>query len=1273
MFCIIHNHTMYSLHDLAQTPEELVMRAKEIGVHDVSLTDHGTMLGIDDFLAAGKKYGINAVPGIEAYIANREHLVIIAKDLEGYYQISKALRDAEENRLIVRGKKYPIMSDEILERHFKGSSHVFATSACIAGPIASILLRREKIRNIIEKENSKLELLKPIYESWLKKRTVYQESAEKEKALKKEITEKKRALKKFGTAKPGKLQQALDTSSTVGKQATEYSVTATRKEALTKELEYLQEECSAVADRRRKTKKESDSLSSKAKHFLQAEHDLKNTVLPDAEDLYEEAKERLNFLKNIFLEFYLEVQYHGIHEEAAVMPLICTLSHETDTPLIAANDAHMARRGEWQGRQILRYNYFKKHQDLREEDYELYVKNESELRAALETVISHEDTDQAIANTAVLSECHVEIPHEPHYPVSGHTDDFYTLIDRAKGRLISEGRWSSKHEERLKREINVMEQMGYIDYHMVVYDYCNMIRLLSCVPQNELCHMPRNFEKVEEWIRRKGFHTGTYTPPGRGSAAGSLVCYLLGITNIDPIQYHLLFDRYLNPERVTLPDIDTDVKRSLRPYIIKYLKWKYGEHAVASICTKNSYAGRSAVRMADRDRASELNDSSYSAKYTEPVANLIPIGSAVSECDELFYQTYGSDTEKALLWERAKIVEGKLSSVGIHAGGVIISDSGDVCDYVPVVWRDEKQVWAAQCDMTQVENKGLLKMDLLGLGTQDCISDTMQLVEKYHGEVISVNDMKFEKEVFEEIFSKGFTNSVFQFESPGMKRMLREFRPENIEDLILLVAMYRPGPMQYIDGIIDVKQGKKMPEYIVDELKPILSMTYGAIVYQEQVMQIFRELAGYSYGQADLVRRAMSKKNEDKLKIERRAFLYGDEKRGIDGCEKRGISTEKADFLFDSILEFAKYAFNRSHAAAYAVVAYQTAWLKYHYPAEFYCSMFNNENMDDYGLILEDCHTSGIRVLQPDINRSYFDFVLEEGQIRYGFKGIKGIASRDEVESFTSLRSRTYTESPFQSAADFFQRSKRENGLLGKKISEALIEAGAFDCFTRNRQDLLNSYYEAAITGDMDHFEHIPNNWDKKWNRKHEMDLLGVILSEDPLKEFPDDRTIGCVPFHELAAGKCSVMGTVAKIDSKLSKKTGEPYVRLTLAGRQGTLHILLVGDRALSSEASFELGQPVKVTGEYRSDLLFAREIKPLVKDTYYLRLDTIEKTRQAAKLMEHRETGDIPLLIEFHYNASYEQIPPTLSAFHLSFKMIKTLGGMKFEELGIRKPLHH
>ena len=1289
MFGIMHVHSTFSLHDSTSRPEDIVKKVKDMGYKSVTLTDHGTMFGIDDFMDAGLAYDINTIPGLEAYMSGRHHLILIAKDNEGFRSISHALRDANEHQEKVRRMVFPIMDDEIIERHFKGNTHIIATSACVAGPISSILLENHYNEIKQQKKQAECDKLKPLYDTWKEASDKYKKYAQDVKDLKKEQT----GISKY-TKKPF-LNKIKKDAEKLAKNPDDEKL---RESIIQNQLLYddsvvkvkqLDKRISEATKQRRTWKANVDKLKSKAESYTKIASDIKAYCPIPENVLYEKAKEELMRLKNIFPCFYIELQYHGIDTEKLAMPKLVQLAKETNTPLIAANDAHMLDNSKEsiRARQIVRWNYFEMHQDVSEADYTLYLKNESELYETLSEIVGQDVAKEAVENTDILNSCCVKFEKEKHYPKCKTEKSFFELVAEGRQRMINEGRWDDEHESSYQRELKIIPQMGYVDYHMVVYDYCNMMRKLGCIPKRELKNIPKDFSKIDVWLKEKNFHVGVGVGPGRGSAAGSLLCYLLGITNIDPIKYGLLFDRYLNPERVSLPDIDTDVKTSLRPYIIQYLKWKYGERAVCSIMTKTTYAAKGAVQMVGRDRASEIYRGLPKAEYdlkcreylhahTTPLSNMIPekVNIKLKDCDPIFESQFGNDPEKSTLWERAKLIEGSLSSTGVHAGGVVISDNDNINDYVPLSWRGDKEVWAAQCDMIKIEEKGMLKMDLLGLNTLDVESDCLQLIEKHRGIRVNLDTIPHDVNVFHEIYGKGRTNSVFQVESDGMKSMLTRFCPNTLEDIIILVAMFRPGPLQYIDKVIDVKNGRMPLTYLTPELEPILSKTYGSIIYQEQVMQIFQSLAGYSFGQADLVRRAMSKKKDEKLRVERSAFVYGDESRNITGCVHNGISEDIANQLFDEMKEFAKYAFNKSHAAAYSVVSYQTAYLKYYYTPEFLCSMFNNKDTDDYGPIYEDCVTFGIKLLPPSINYSYYEFTIEDGAIRFGLNGIKGITENEN--NVVKKRSTDLHEMPYTSFCDFLIRNTNQEtcSLPNRKIVENLINAGVFDELDYDRKGLLHFFNDVSNWKEKNFNtfcqrihdkakEYTFGEQDDVYNRTKEIELMGNIISENPLDAYQQDDYYGCTPYSELSDGKASVLGLVVEIEDKVSKN-GREMLAIKLQGRSGKLNVFFLNSKKEQYRLSKSryINQVVKITGSCKGTTIFGDSmnfVRPK-RETLYLCCDTPEKMNSITEVMKNRDMGEcyLELTIMFYYKSNGERMcTPGIRTFLVDDQTIQEL----------------
>ena len=1307
---IIHVHSEHSLFDSTQRVEAIVKRAAEIGCKNITLTDHGALSGIDDFMDAGKEYGVNTIPGVEAYLEERAHLVIVAKDYEGFVAISHAVRDANTNQYVLKNKNslvYPIMTKAMMEKNFKDNKHVIATSACIQGPISRILLKNRKIDMRIRKLQ---EAAAPCLED-AKKYT--QINAEIE-SIKDEISsaqDRKKEIKKYTTAsfckKLEKMRQDAEGLMSPIKEFQLQEVETMqllRDSALqeTKELDQKIEEVKARKTELGSEKKKYKANFDKAKKYETAISDEKANKEPD---LYEQAKAAAAYYAEVFPEFYIELQNHGLSDELYVMPLLAKIAKELNIPVIAANDAHMTDNSEDSitARQVLRFNYFEKHQTLSPADRELYIKTDEELIEALSAAVGTKTAMEAIENTSCLEECKVIFPKGEHYPkVKGQgEEEFDKLLMEARQKKINEGEWDDIHEERLKKEVQTIKSMGYVDYLLVVRDFCNTGHKLGTIPKSRVKDIPEDAGKILEWIDNEGFKVGIGVGPGRGSAVGSLVCYLFGITNLDPIKYDLLFERFLNPERISMPDIDTDIRTSLRPTLIRILRQQYGKNAVCSIQTENRYAAKGAIQMAGRDRSSELYDNLPDAekdekkaqyyKKTMRISDMIPDSTGmIAKYKADIIRELGQDEESMVILKNAELIQGTIFSFGIHAGGVVISDNDDVNSYIPLAWKRDKQVWATQCDMNRVEQKGLLKMDLLGLNTLDVMSDCALLVLMNQGVTIDFDKIPFESEVFSEIYSTGMTNSVFQFESGGMKSMLKQFKPACFEDIILLVAAYRPGPMQYLDKIIAVKNHTQPLEYLVPQLEPILSKTYGATIYQEQVMQIFQILAGYSLGGADLVRRAMSKKKEEKLKIERKSFVYGDPERKIKGCVENGISEEKANTLFDELMDFAKYAFNKSHAASYAYVSYQTAWLKYHYPVEFLCSMFNNKDQSDYGPLLEDCNSYGIELLPPSINHSYYDFVVEKGKIRYGIKGIKGIKDESPVEFAIQMRSSSRSESPYTSFDDFLERNCviNENGkitLPDKKFIEGLIFSGAFDEFTEDREYLGAYYGKVAIAvkeaksdyhlmNILNNIPFEPGEKDPVFNRNAEMDYLSTVISDNPLKEYKDDGYYGCIPICDMPTnGFGSIMGIVQDVEKKVSKNNN-PMLVLKVQGKSGMTTVFAMR-QAYTLYAERDLtGKVYKFSGNFTDGGMFVKQINmfSVVRKSYIYCCKDEDDIKRVQNTLNNPGDPEADLRIVYCADVTGRDgqkvnLPQVTKSYAVSYAAVKEIGAVPERQIDV------
>ena len=806
--------------------------------------------------------------------------------------------------------------------------------------------------------------------------------------------------------------------------------------------------------------------------------------------LYDEAKQEAYRLQGIFGEnnFFLELQDHGIPDQKTVNHGLLRLHQETGIDLVATNDVHYIYDSDAEAHDILLcIQTGKKVSDtdrMRYEGGQYYLKSAGEMEALFPYA------KEAIENTHKIAErCHVEIEFGdyklPHFDVpEGETSESYLR------KLCKEGLYkrypkeqAEQLEERLNYELDTISTMGFVDYFLIVWDFI-------------------------KYAKDHGIPVG----PGRGSAAGSLVAYSLNITDlIDPIKYNLLFERFLNPERVTMPDIDIDFCYERRQEVIDYVTRKYGADHVVQIVTFGTMSARMVIRDVGR-----VLDLPYA--YVDSVAKAIPmelgitIAKAMKMNPELRAMYETDDSAKKLI-DMAMRLEGLPRHTSVHAAGVVISPK-PVDEFVPLSRASDGNI-TTQYTMVTLEELGLLKMDFLGLRTLTVIQNAI------HG-AFDVHDIDYnDKEVFDMI-SSGHTEGVFQLESAGMKNFMKELKPHSMEDIIAGISLYRPGPMDFIPKYIEGKNNQDNIQYDCKELEPILAPTYGCIVYQEQVMQIVRDLAGYSYGRSDQVRRAMSKKKADVMEKEKNYFIYGNEEIGVEGCIKRGIPEEVAIKIFDDMTDFAKYAFNKSHAAAYAVVSYQTAYLKCHYPVDFMAALMTSF-MEHTGKITEyimNCRKMGIEILPPDINEGEYRFTPYEGNIRYGLAAIKGVGRPviDEIVAERELGGR------YRSLKDFCMRLSGKS--VNKRTVESFIKSGALDSLPGTRKQKMYSYIsimdgvnqekKGTLSGQMSLFDFASPEEQKELEVKmpdvgeyekeeilgFEKEVLGVYISGHPLEEY---------------------------------------------------------------------------------------------------------------------------------------------------------------------------
>ena len=879
--------------------------------------------------------------------------------------------------------------------------------------------------------------------------------------------------------------------------------------------------------------------------------------------MYGEAKAAACRYKDIFGEgnFFLELQDHGMEEQKLVNQSLLRMSQETGIELVATNDIHYTYADDVKPHDILLcIQTGKKLADedrMRYEGGQYYIKSEEEMRKLFPYAQEAIDNTQKIADR-----CNVEIVFgEKKLPKYDVPDGFTSW--EYLNKLCYEGlerRYPGddpKIRERLEYELGVIKRMGYVDYFLIVWDFI-------------------------KYARDHDISVG----PGRGSAAGSIVSYCLGITSIDPLRYQLLFERFLNPERVSMPDIDVDFCFERRQEVIDYVVRKYGTDRVVQIVTFGTMAARGVIRDVGR-----VMDLPYA--FVDGIAKMIPkelnitLGKALQSSPD-FKKAYDNDPQVKELIDMSMRLEGLPRHTSMHAAGVVISQKA-VEEYVPLSVGSDGSV-VTQFTMTTLEELGLLKMDFLGLRTLTVIQDAVRLAEKSSGKEIDINAIDYNDKKVLDYIGSGETDGIFQLESGGMKGFMKELKPQNLEDIIAGISLYRPGPMDFIPQYIKGKNHPELITYDCPQLEPILAPTYGCIVYQEQVMQIVRDLAGFTLGRSDLLRRAMSKKKGDVMQKERQAFVYGDEEGGVPGCIANGIDEKTANKIYDEMIDFAKYAFNKSHAAAYAVVSYQTAWLKYYHPVEFMAALMTSmiDNPPKVAEYIYSCRQMGIEILPPDINEGVGNFSVQDGKIRYGLAAIKSIG-RPVIESIVRERNE---RGKFKTLKDFIERLSGKE--VNKRTIESFIKSGAFDGLGGTRKqfmiiyvqivDQVNQERKYSMAGQLSLFDMVDDDqkaefdiplpkvgeYEKETRLAFEKEVLGVYLTGHPMEEYEEkwrksiskttldfqlDKETGAAKVHDGA--KEIIGGIIATLAIKYTK-TNKTMAILTLEDLLGTVEVVV-------------------------------------------------------------------------------------------------------------------
>ena len=939
--------------------------------------------------------------------------------------------------------------------------------------------------------------------------------------------------------------------------------------------------------------------------------------------------------------YYLEIQDHGLPEQKQVNTEIVRLSRELNIPLVATNDVHYVDKDDARIQDILMCLQMQKTID--DENRMKFPSDEFYLKSREEMEKLFPELEDALDNTNEIAErCNVEFEfhkyHLPRYDVpEGYTTNGYFRELCKKGLEERYGEdCPDEYKERLEYELNTIENMGYVEYFLIVWDFINSAK------QNNIM-----------------------VGPGRGSAAGSIVAYTLKITDIDPMKYNLLFERFLNPERVSMPDIDIDFCYERREEVIDYVKRKYGDDHVAQIIT----FGTMGAKIAIRDVARVLN---VPYNKADLIAKEIPfeLGMTIDKAmdsNPTLVELYESDAEVKEVIDISKRLEGTLRHASTHAAGVVIARN-PVDEYVPL-YKHQDSI-TTQFTMTTLEELGLLKMDFLGLRTLTVIRDALDLIElnrdiKGYTEHIDFSKMEYDdNEVFETL-SQGNTLGVFQLESSGMRNFMKQLKPNSFEDIVAGISLFRPGPMDSIPTYIENKNNPEKVTYINDKLRPILEVTYGCLVYQEQVMQVVRDLAGYSYGRSDLVRRAMSKKKMDVMEEERQYFIHGkfDDEGNIEipGCIRNGISEEDANKIFDDMIDFARYAFNKSHAAAYGVLAYETAYLKVHYPVEFMAALMTSimGNSDKVVEYIRECNVIGIPVNPPDINKSFAKFSVEGDSIRFGLAAVKNVG----VNIIENIVKEREENGEFKDFVDFAKRLDSKD--TNKRVIESLIKCGAFDQISENRATLMAGYESVLESISMDRKKNVQGQislfdafstqveevsdiqiatnmpfvreFTEKERLNMEKEVLGMYLSGHPLSEYKSEldrkTSINMKKINEIKEDEAnymklhdkeSIMGGMVIGKRIMTTKRNEIMAFITLEDLYGAIEVVVFPQTLKKFNILLNDDSIVLIKGSLSIDgdeiKLIAREIKD-INDEYQFNGEKINFNLNNSKKPKNRQ----------------------------------------------------
>ena len=944
----------------------------------------------------------------------------------------------------------------------------------------------------------------------------------------------------------------------------------------------------------------------------------------------EAAKKSALEYRKIFGEnnFFLELQDHGMPEQARVNRELINLSKELEIPLTVSNDVHYLNKDDAKSHDVLLCIQTGK--TVNDENRMKFPSDEFYLKSPDEMAALFPENKDALENTVeIANRCNVDIKfHDLHLPdfsvPSEYTHEEYLKKLAVEGMYNRYENVTDEIKNRFEFEFNTIRDMGYVDYFLIVWDFIR-------------------------YARKHEIQVG----PGRGSAAGSVISFCLGITDVDPLKFDLLFERFLNPERVSMPDIDIDFCYERREEVIEYVNRKYGDSHVAQIATFGTMAARNAIRDVGRALDMSYAKVDYIAKQIPQALNMT-IEKAL-EISESFKSIYEKEDDSKELIDMAIKLEGLPRHTSTHAAGVVISKD-ELTEYVPLTRNDK--IIATQFNMIELEELGLLKMDFLGLRTLTVIRDAINLIEENYGKKISFEKFDYNDPDVLKMFARADTLGVFQFESSGMRAFLKELKPDEFSDLVAANALFRPGPMKQIPKFVGSKHDKSKISYLHPKLEPILKSTYGCIVYQEQVMQIVQQIGGYSLGRADIVRRAISKKKMKVMEEERKNFIYGNVEEEVSGAIANGVDEKTANEIYDLIIDFADYAFNKSHSVAYSVVAYRTAWLKYYYPREFMAAQTSTYTNDikQVSLYIEEIKRLGIEILPPNINYSFKNFTVEDGKIRFGLKAVKNVGN-NLIDVIVKARD----NGKFKSLKDFVDRINAiDKSALNKRAVESLIRCGAMDDFNGNRAQYLAIYEKVIssssntaknnVVGQFSLFESSDVQEDlpslKDFSQKDKLDMekevVGIYISGHPLDPYRElieksadtDTNEIFEKYRENMLNNSKVkVGGILKAKKTMITKTNKMMAFAQLEDLFGTIELVIFPNVFSKYRELIEDENVVFVEGHFQESEI--EEPKILVDKISKIKMPTNKKLYISVNSMRDKNLREIRNILK-DYNGN-------------------------------------